>query len=377
MAKDFSNPKKLGFLRFIQVMFALNVIFTVVFSTLLITSSYQLTFGDILDYLNIIFDAMGFWLIWQRKRATRAFVFAFCIFNIVIGTGYNLGTGDFSLPGQIMSSIFDIILLLYFGTSRRVKAVLTEPLSLTEQERNNTINSNYYKPRTWAFWRNIIIYFCVFSVVGHWMEAAYCTLIKYGILPGIYDPNSQIWSDWLYPFVVYGVGAAACVLLFYPVKNFLLRKCKGVLVPLVLSFIVNALVCTLIELVMGLMLNQPLPDGTMPLWDYRDMFCNFMGQICLQNAIAFGLVATLMTWIIYPVLELGISRLSREAANILFVAVVVGFAILMALYCINIVIPNLTIATDVSGESYIEIGTGQDGDTPALSAGTGSGGKAA
>ena len=29
------------------------------------------------------------------------------------------------------------------------------------------------------------------------------------------------------------------------------------------------------------------------------MFCNFMGQVCLQNAIAFGVVATLMTWVIY------------------------------------------------------------------------------
>ena len=33
-----------------------------------------------------------------------------------------------------------------------------------------------------------------------------------------------------------------------------------------------------------------------------------MGQVCLQNAIAFGVVATLMTWVIYPALEQLLSK---------------------------------------------------------------------
>ena len=85
------------------------------------------------------------------------------------------------------------------------------------------------------------------------------------------------------------------MLLLYPVKNFLEKRIRSRVVPLLISFVVNALVCTTIELVMGLMVNQPGPDGKLPLWDYSDMFCNFMGQVCLQNAIAFGVVATLMT----------------------------------------------------------------------------------
>lgn len=84
-------------------------------------------------------------------------------------------------------------------------------------------------------------------------------------------------------FCVYGFGAVACVLLLFPIKNFLEKKIGSRIVPLLISFAINALVCTLIELAMGLMLNQPLPDGTLPLWDYSDMFCNFMGQVCLQT----------------------------------------------------------------------------------------------
>ena len=173
MAKDFSNPKKLGFMRVLQFFFAFNVIVTISLLAFLIKGSYELA-KDL----------------------------------------------------------------------------------------------DCYQPRTWAFWRNIIIYFCVFSVVGHWMEAAYCTLIRFGMIPGTYDPNSQIWSDWLYPFIVYGFGAVACVLLLYPVKNFLEKRIRSRVVPLLISFVVNALVCTTIELVMGLMVNQPGPDGKLPLWDY-------------------------------------------------------------------------------------------------------------
>ena len=353
MVRDFSNPKKLGFMRFLQVIFAVNILLTLVLSVFLIKGDYALVFSDVLDYLNLIFEAMSFWLIWQRKRAARSLIMAFSLFNIVIGVGYNLGQGGFSPLDQLLDSWFDIILFLYFLTSRRVKAVLTEPFTAEVKREELAREISYYQPRTWAFWRNLIMYFCVFSVVGHWMEAAYCTLIRFGILPGIYDPNSQIWSDWLYPFPVYGVGAVACVLLFYPIKNFLEKRIGSRVVPLVISFVINAFVCTLIEFVMGLMLNMDYS-----LWDYRNMFGNFMGQVCLQNAIAFGMVATLMTWVIYPALEARLGRLSKDVVNTAFAGVVVGFAILVFLYYINVVVPGIDVSSDDGSDTTVEIGVG-------------------
>lgn len=53
-----------------------------------------------------------------------------------------------------------------------------------------------------------------------------------------------------------------------------------------------------------------------------------MGQICLQNGVAFGLVATLMTWVIYPGLETLFSKTTNDVMNVVFVAVIVGFAVL-------------------------------------------------
>lgn len=265
-----------------------------------------------------------------------------CAFNILSGSVYNIATGAFSLPDQIVLSIVDIFLIAYFATSRRVRAQLDRPFPLEAARADREREAGFFRPRTWAFWRNLIMYFCVFSVVGHWLEAGYCTFIRLGILPGIYDPASQIWSDWLYPFPVYGFGAVACVLVLYPLKSLLQRRLYGTVAPLLASFVANGLVCTGIELAMGLMLNQPLPDGSLPLWDYRDMFCNFMGQICLQNSVAFCLVSTLMVWVIYPGLETLFSKTTNDVMNVVFVTVIVGFAVLWFLYYINVLMPGVS-----------------------------------
>ena len=360
MAKDYSNTRKLGFLKVFQFIFVVNIVGTIFGLVFMIKGSYEILFNDVLLLTNLIFKAIAFWLILERKRFARIFVISFCSFNIIAGTIHNLAIAEFSLELQITYSLFDILTILYFTFSRRVKGVLREDFNTQESSQSSTAQigehenllkrTDYYRPKTWAFWRNILIYFCVFSVVGHWLEALYCTLIRFGILPGIYDPNSQIWSDWLFPFVVYGIGAVACVLLLFPVKNLLHKRFKSTALVFALSFVINATICTLIELAMGLMLNQPLADGTMPLWDYRDMFCNFMGQVCLQNAIAFGLISTLMVWILYPLLETGMEKLSDTTANIVFIAIAVGFTILFFLYCINVDLEQLVGPLEAQSE---------------------------
>lgn len=337
---DGFDPRKLGFMRVLQVFFAVNIVISVLSLTTLAKGSYEINFNELLDLFNVVVDGVLFWFIWQRYRSTRRLAIGLGLFNIFVGTGYNLATGAFDFGTQLSLCAGDIVVLLYFLTSRRAKAVLTAPFATDASERE-AAHRAFYNPRSWAFWRSVVIYFCLFSIVGHWMEAAFCLLIKYGIVPGIYDPNSQIWSDWLYPFPVYGFGTVACILVLYPVKGALQRRLRSVWAPLAVSFVVNTVVCAAIELALGLLQNQPV-DGVYPLWDYSDMFCNFMGQICLQNSLAFGAVATIMTWIVYPTLEKLMGRLSRNAANVLFIVVVVFFALVFSLYCVNVAIPGMT-----------------------------------
>ena len=81
---------------------------------------------------------------------------------------------------------------------------------------------------------------------------------------------------------------------------------------------------------MGLIVNADLQ-----LWDYRDNFCNIMGQVCLQNTTAFGVVAAIITWWVYPLMERWIARVPRDIMNIVFVVVAIFGAIIWSLYIIN------------------------------------------
>ena len=338
--RDFSNPRKLGFMRWLLIWNVLMILMSILAIGMMTKESMPLNrFENVWGLIAVINNGVMVWLIMGRKEAVRTAALAYAgLTYLYLIVNFFLGFSSTNPSGDVVSLVtnlaFESITPLYFLTSRRVKAIMVQPLDMETRRAEFEQHVSFFQPKTWAFWRNLIMYFCVFSVVGHWMEAGYCLFIKWGLIPGIYDPNSQIWSDWLFPFCVYGVGAVCCVLLFYPVRLFLQAKIKTPVVPLLLSFAWNALVCTGIELAMGLMLNQPV-NGVYPLWDYSNMFCNFMGQVCLQNAMAFGLVATLMTWVIYPALENGLGRLPRDFVQGLFIAIVLLFAMLFGLYCIK------------------------------------------
>ncbi len=364
--KDFSNPHHLGFMRFIMVIIALQIFFTLVGLSGAHKGDIGFSFDSVLMFIDLLFNAVLFWLMWQRRAHTRAIAITFSALNIVAGTSYNIATGNFDLASQIFLSFYDVIIICYFATSRRARAVLVRPWTQAERKRAVERDIELFRPRELEYWRNLAIYFCVFSVVGHWMEAGYCTLIRFGLLPGVYDPNSQIWSDWLYPFMVYGIGFVVCALVFFPLKNWLQKKIRVRGIPFVISFIVNAVVCAGIELAMGLMLNQPLPDGSLPLWDYRSLPFNFMGQICLANAIAFGVAASVITWFVYPALEGLLVRMPKDTVRIISVVVFVGFAFLLALYYIKL--PTLysdSGGADGGGGSGISVEVGKQ-DNPGI-----------
>jgi hypothetical protein len=62
---------------------------------------------------------------------------------------------------------------------------------------------------------------------------------------------------------------------------------------------------------------------------------NFMGQIDLQNTLAFGAAASIITWFVYPRLERLLARVRPAIMNIVFVVVVGVGAILFSLYLVS------------------------------------------
>jgi uncharacterized membrane protein len=158
-----------------------------------------------------------------------------------------------------------------------------------------------------------------------------CQFIILGWVEGEYDPtNTMLWRDWLYPFPMEGMAVVIIAVALYPLFKWLQRKFENKFVPYILSFLANALTCSIIEFTMGLLINS-----NYQLWDYRENFGNIMGQVCLQNAVAFGVAASVIAWFVYPLMERWIARLRPEIVNIAFVVIAVFGGILWSLYIID------------------------------------------
>jgi len=182
----------------------------------------------------------------------------------------------------------------------------------------------YFAPHTWAFWRGLIVCFCVFSLVGHLLEFPYCTFMgNFGIVSTGY----ALWTDpWFHPYWVYGIGAVVMTLALEPFKESLFRRCKTVGGALLVTFVVMVILAMLMELLIGELVNQPDAAGVYPYWDNSRLPLNIAGQAWLVNDLAIGAAAMLYLWVLYPLICEGFARLSPRAANIVFGVIVAVFA---------------------------------------------------
>ena len=177
--------------------------------------------------------------------------------------------------------------------------------------------------RTKVFWRDLMIYFVVFSMLGHWAEMLFCYNIYLGVFMGDVDFSEvMLWHQWLFPYFAEGVAVVLIVVLLTPVKEWLLTKFGGRVLPAVLaSIVITAAVCTTIDFTCGMICNQ-----NYEVWDYRALPFNFMGQVCLQNSTVYTVAASLILWIFYPLMDRGLRRMPRSFADGLFFALLGVYA---------------------------------------------------
>jgi uncharacterized membrane protein len=355
--REFIDPltsrRYLGFLRFVEFAFVVNVLLTLIGLIFTSRNAVQYTPAHLIDWANIVFECIALWFIMRRFRVTRPFVIAFALFNITTGWTSDLILGDFDLLPNIFASLSDIVLTSYFFTSKRVKYICTQPFMLKEStsEEDDAEMDFKIERHGWSFIRRLAIFYCVFSLLGHWMEADMCQLIILGIVSGEYDPsNTVLWRDWFYPYPMEGLAVVFIALFLYPLKEKLVEHIRIPVIPYVLSFIANMLVCVAIEFAMGLIVN-----GDHQLWDYSNMVGNIMGQVCLQNALGFGAAASIITWLVYPLLERLLARIPNQVMNLIFLATVTAYAIPQTLYLID---PPVDIAYAAEPTSSPSISTG-------------------
>ena len=327
-AKEYKKQHKLGFMFLLQLGFALNVIGTII--VMAVTSRNDMVYDTnaIFNWITIVLDALCFYLIWKRLAIARPALIVLSAINIVFNLIELWLADSFNLGSILFVATFDVIVIIYMCVAKRPKRLLVNELTF---ELRADIDGDYIATKGWPKWRNLIMYYCVFSVIGHWMELAFCLLIQAGIVQGETDlSNTMLWRDLLFPFPMEGIAVVICALWLYPLKQWFVAKIDKPFIPLLCSFIVNGLLCTCIEFIGGITFNAQHQH-----WDYSNMPFNFMGQVCLQNAIGFAFVCTLIVWVVYPAMERFIARVPGDVMNIVFVGVVTFNVTLQVLYLIE------------------------------------------
>lgn len=340
-AVRFSSPNKLGFMRVIMVLFAYHIVTTLLM--LILTSRDMVVYNsaNMFTWVSVILEGVAFWLFINRYKVAKPFVIIMGLLGIAFNAANAIYQGRFDLLSVVFDSLYYLVLVIYFATSKRVKATMINDISMHRgayESENIKVNR-----RSWPFWRNCIMYFFVFSVLGHWMEAGLCQFIRLGLVEGKYNAaDTVLWRDWFYPFPMEGMAVVLIALFLYPLFAKMREKFRFP-IPYILSFLSNAFLCTAIEFTGGMLFNRDLQ-----MWDYSDHFGNFMGQVCLQNTLAFGVAASIITWFVYPTIERWLMRMPEGIVNIMFVVISVIGGLLWSLYIIQP--PDLS--SQVSGSAF-------------------------
>ena len=312
-------------LRLCQAYFCLAMLLALVFGFICDRELFAYDISMVRILLLMAGGAVTLWLISQRARSSRligaATALGCAALSIVDHAAFGAYESLSRYAGPTVTNVCAVLeyagavaVSAYLLFSSKARALLSKPPDLEPgAHRGHSWDVPLReRVRTWEFWRDLLIYFIVFSIVGHWAEMLFCRLIVAGVFMGGYDPNNtMLWSQWLFPFTAEGAALVAIVVVLHPASRWFLQRTGGRVVPaVVLSFLLNALVCAGIDFATGMAANQDYS-----LWDYRDMPFNFMGQVCLQNTTVYSVAATIIVWVVYPLMDSALRRAPRGVVN--------------------------------------------------------------
>ena len=126
--------------------------------------------------------------------------------------------------------------------------------------------------------------FFIFSFIGFLFENVLNIFTNDNFNSGI------LYGPWTF---IYGIGVLLMVIVYKFLQQFHLKKWKEV----VLFYIIITVVMTLVEFSGG-MLIETIFHRT--YWDYTNMRFNYGKYICLEVSLAWGLLATFITYLVLP-----------------------------------------------------------------------------
>lgn len=237
---------------------------------------------------------------------------------------------DDTSSGKRIHETFDHVKSQVTGGFEAVEAsVKKTALSAKDKFRKAFANKNgelgFFEPKTWAFWRALIVCFCIMNLLGHLLEIPYCLVMD--TFFGIVDESYAVWTDpWYHPYWVYGAGAVVMTILLEPIKERIIVKRKTLWGALLESFVIVVILAAAMECIIGWMVNQPDPvTGMYPFWDNSHLPGNIFGQAWIVNDIAIGIGAMIYVWLVYPLVCRFLNRIKQPISNGIFVFIVIGF----------------------------------------------------
>ena len=127
---------------------------------------------------------------------------------------------------------------------------------------------------------------------------------------------------------IYGFGVAV----LYAVSNIPL-KIDNQVVDIIIRIIIIGVGMTLIEFIAGLIF---IKGCGIKLWDYSNRKGNIMGIICPSFSLIWLVVGSLYSFLLNPVLVLGISWISENLIYTYFIGAVIGAMIVDFAYSIHL-----------------------------------------
>ena len=157
--------------------------------------------------------------------------------------------------------------------------------------------------------QNYFLIFMIYALIG-WLYEVFLEVVVYkwgfsnrGVLFGPYLP-------------VYGFGALAFILCFYKfIKDKPLKK-KLLYIPII--FLGCMLVATALELITSYICE--FFTGSWPWQTYESYKYNFEARIALSPSIRFGIGGVIFLYVLQPLFDKLLSKLSGKTRNIIFYA---------------------------------------------------------
>lgn len=162
------------------------------------------------------------------------------------------------------------------------------------------------------------LYFMCYSVIG-WLYEVFLEVVVYrwgfsnrGVLFGPYC-------------VVYGFGAVILLLSLRPLMDKRIRIGKLCITPM-LVFLGIVVITTLVELFASYLMEMTRGEW---LWDYTRFAFHFQGRIALNPSIRFGIGGMVFLYILQPLFEKLIGKMSEKTFHVVF-------AVLAVLLCVDV-----------------------------------------